>query len=141
MITEQTMELLEQTKIDQISITESAAKAVQELLIKRNLPGYALRVYIGGGGCSGFQYGMALEGNIRDSDLIFEDFGVKVIVDEISINYLHGATIDYVDELMGSGFKINNPNAVATCGCGQSFRTAGDTQGTTAAYSSSCGCH
>ena len=73
------MELLEQTKIDQISITESAAKAVQELLIKRNLPGYALRVYIGGGGCSGFQYGMALEGNIRDSDLVFEDFGVKIL--------------------------------------------------------------
>jgi iron-sulfur cluster assembly protein len=140
MTTGQIMELLEQTQIDQITITESAAKAVQELINTRNLPGYTLRVYISGGGCSGFQYGMALEGNVRDSDLVFEDFGVKVIVDEISINYLHGATIDYVDELMGSGFKINNPNAVATCGCGQSYRTAGDTQDTTSASSSCCGC-
>jgi len=90
---------------------------------KRNLTGYALRVFISGGGCSGFQYGMALEGNIREQDLSYEVDGVQVVVDEVSIDYLRGATIDYVEDVMGSGFKIDNPNAVASCGCGNSFRT------------------
>ncbi len=118
------MALLEQT--DQITLTTSAAEAVRDLLTKRNLTGYALRVYISGGGCSGYQYGMGLDSNIRDEDSVFEQDGVKVVVDEVSINYLRGATIDYVDELMGSGFKIHNPNAISTCGCGNSFRTAED---------------
>lgn len=121
-----------------ISLTPAAANAVQELLAKRNLDGYALRVFVSGGGCSGFQYGMALEDQIRDTDLVSEQHGVKLVVDEISINYLAGAEVDYVDEIMGSGFKITNPNAVATCGCGSSFRTQNDQ-----AYSSGggCGCH
>jgi iron-sulfur cluster assembly protein len=118
------MALLEQT--EQIILTSPAAEAVRELLNKRNLQGHALRVYISGGGCSGYQYGMGLESNIRDEDCIFEQNGIKVVVDEVSINYLRGATIDYVDEIMGSGFKIDNPNAVSTCGCGNSFRTAND---------------
>jgi iron-sulfur cluster assembly protein len=122
------MALLEQEKTEMISLTDSAAKAVSELLQKRELDGYALRVYIAGGGCSGYQYGMALEGNIRQEDLIFEQHGVKVVVDEVSINYLRGAKIDYVDEIMGSGFKIENPNAISSCGCGSSFRTAGDAE-------------
>lgn len=120
------MTLIEQTQTDQITLTSPAAAAVQDLLQKRNLEGYALRVYVAGGGCSGFQYGMALEGNIRETDHIFEQHGVKLVVDEMSIEYLHGATIDYVDEIMGSGFKIQNPNALSTCGCGNSFRTSGD---------------
>jgi iron-sulfur cluster assembly protein len=110
----------------QISLTPSAASAVSDLLSKRNLEGYALRVFISGGGCSGFQYGMALEGNVRENDLVFEEHGVKIVVDEVSISYLQGATVDYVDEVMGSGFKIENPNAVSSCGCGSSFRNAGD---------------
>jgi iron-sulfur cluster assembly accessory protein len=122
------MALLEQQKTETISLTESAAEAVNELLQKRKLDGCALRVYIAGGGCSGYQYGMALEGNTRQEDLIFEQHGVKVVVDEVSINYLRGATIDYVDGIMGSGFKIENPNAISSCGCGSSFRTAGDTE-------------
>jgi iron-sulfur cluster assembly protein len=122
------MALLEQEKTETISLTDSAAKAVSELLQKRELDGYALRVYIAGGGCSGYQYGMALEGNIRQEDLVFEQHGVKVVVDEVSINYLRGAKIDYVDEIMGSGFKIENPNAISSCGCGSSFRTAGDAE-------------
>jgi iron-sulfur cluster assembly accessory protein len=113
-------------KTPQIILTPSAASAVSELLTKRNLDGYALRVYISGGGCSGYQYGMALEGNVRETDLVFEEHGVKVVIDEVSISYLNGATVDYVDEVMGSGFKIENPNAVSSCGCGSSFRTAGD---------------
>ncbi len=129
--------LLEQTQTDQITITEAAALAVSELLTKRNLEGYALRVFVAGGGCSGFQYGMALEGNIRDTDLVYNQHGVQVVVDEISIDYLNGSTIDFVDEIMGSGFKIENPNAVASCGCGNSFRTKEDP----ADASSSCGCN
>lgn len=115
--------LFEQTQTNQINLTQAAAEAVRDLLAKRNLEDYALRVFVQGGGCSGFQYGMALDNNIREEDAVFENYGIKVLVDEVSINYLNGATIDYVDELMGSGFKIENPNAVASCGCGSSFRT------------------
>jgi iron-sulfur cluster assembly accessory protein len=129
--------LLEQVQNDQITLTPTAAQAVRELLEKRNLSGYALRVFVSGGGCSGFQYGMALEGNVRDEDLSFEHDGVQVVVDEVSINYLRGATIDYVDDLMGSGFKIENPNAVSTCGCGSSFRTKDEAE----ASGDGCSCH
>lgn len=132
------MTLIEQTQTDQITLTEAAASAVSDLLQKRSLEGYALRVYVAGGGCSGFQYGMALEGNVRDTDHVFEEHGIKVVIDEISIDYLNGATIDYVDEVMGSGFKITNPNAVSTCGCGSSFRTTNDSAGS---GGGSCGCH
>lgn len=118
-----------------ITLTETAAQAVNDLIAKRDLQGYALRVFISGGGCSGFQYGMALEGKVREQDTVIEMHGVKVVIDEVSINYLRGASVDYVDELMGSGFKITNPNAVSTCGCGQSFRTSGDA----AASSGGCG--
>jgi iron-sulfur cluster assembly protein len=112
-----------QTQTEFVTLTPAAAQAVKDLLAKRNLEGYALRVFISGGGCSGFQYGMALEGAPRETDLSAEFDGVKVVVDEVSINYLQGATVDFVDSVMGSGFKIENPNAVSTCGCGSSFRT------------------
>jgi len=120
------MDLLEETKTAQIDLTPAAADAVQDLLAKRELGEMALRVFVSGGGCSGFQYGMALEDNIRDTDYVTEQHGVKLVVDEISINYLVGAKVDYVDEVMGSGFKIENPNAVSTCGCGSSFKTSDD---------------
>jgi iron-sulfur cluster assembly protein len=138
MFKEDIMEAPDTVDTAQINLTPAAANAVQELLAKRNLEGYALRVFVSGGGCSGFQYGMALEDNIRDTDLVSEQHGVKLVVDEISINYLAGAEVDYVDEIMGSGFKITNPNAVATCGCGSSFRTKDDQ-----AHSGEggCGCH
>jgi len=126
------MDLIEQTQTAQINLTEAAATAVQDLLKKRELGDLALRVFVSGGGCSGFQYGMALEDNIRDTDIVAEQHGVKLVIDEISINYLDGATVDYVDEIMGSGFKIENPNAVSTCGCGSSFRTSGDAAANTA---------
>ena len=106
-----------------ITLTPPAVQAVRGLLEKRNLEGHALRVFVSGGGCSGFQYGMALEGNIRAQDITAEFEGVKVVVDEISIDYLRGATVDYVEDVMGSGFKIENPNAISSCGCGSSFRT------------------
>jgi iron-sulfur cluster assembly accessory protein len=115
------MDLLEITQTDQLSVTTAAADAVQELFAKRELEGFALRVFVSGGGCSGFQYGMALEDNIRETDIVSEQHGVKIVVDEISINYLNGATVDYVDEVMGSGFKIEKPNAMSTFGFGSSF--------------------
>jgi iron-sulfur cluster assembly accessory protein len=104
--------------VDPVTLTESAAAAVRELLLQRELPDYALRVYISGGGCSGIQHGLALESNIRPEDTAFEAHGVKVVIDEVSIEYLRGATIDYVQDENASGFKILNPNAVQACHCG-----------------------
>lgn len=114
------MTISEQTQVQMINLTTSAADAVRDLLTNRNLEGYALRVFISGGGCSGYQYGMALDDNIRETDNVVESNGVKVLVDEVSINYLFGSTVDYVEDLMGGGFKIENPNALSSCGCGQS---------------------
>lgn len=135
------MDVIEQTDLGTVLLTESAAAAIQDLMMKRELQGYALRVFVSGGGCSGFQYGMALEGNTREQDTVFEQHGVKVVVDEVSIEYLRGATVDYVDELMGSGFKIHNPNAVSTCGCGSSFRTSGESGAEGGGGSCGCGNH
>jgi iron-sulfur cluster assembly accessory protein len=116
--------MLEDTvQTEVVNLTPSAVEAVKALLAKLNLEGYALRVFVSGSGCSGFQYGMSLEGNFRPEDFSSEFDGVKVVVDEISIDYLRGASIDYVDDIMGSGFKIENPNALSSCGCGSSFRT------------------
>ena len=132
------MVLAEQTQIETIELTPSAANAVRELMSKRELEGYALRVFIKGGGCSGYQYGMALDNNFREQDLVVETNDVKVLIDEVSIDYLRGATIDYVEDIMGSGFKVENPNAVSSCGCGSSFRT----EGGEAPQGSSCNsCH
>jgi len=117
------MVLAEQTQTETIALTPAAAEAVRDLLAKRDLDGYALRVFIKGGGCSGYQYGMALDDNFREQDFVTDCHGVKVIVDEVSIDYLRGATVDFVEDVMGSGFKVDNPNAVASCGCGSSFRT------------------
>jgi len=120
-----------------ITITPSAAARVRSLLSERNLPDYALRIFVSGGGCSGLQYGMALEGQVRQDDLRFKAGDVDVVIDPMSIGYLGGATIDYEDDLMGGGFKIDNPNAVASCGCGHSFRTGEQSDGES---SGGCGC-
>jgi len=120
-----------------ITLTPSAAARVRSLLTERNLPDYALRVFVSGGGCSGLQYGMALEGQVRQDDLRFRAGDVEVVIDPMSIGYLGGATIDYVDDLMGGGFKVDNPNAVASCGCGHSFRADGQPAQES---SGGCGC-
>ncbi len=130
---------IEETQIDMVTLSPAAANAVRDLLAKRNLSGYALRVFVSGGGCSGFQYGMALENNIRPTDVCFGYEDVQLVVDEVSINYLRGASIDYVDSVMGSGFKIENPNAVSSCGCGSSFRTKGDSYSNESGGCSGCG--
>ena len=108
-----------------IILLPAAASKIRALLTERNLPDHALRVFVAGGGCSGMQYGMALEREAGEFDHVVEQDGVKVLVDATSMMYLAGATIDYVDNLMGGGFRIENPKAVSTCGCGHSFRTTG----------------
>lgn len=115
---------IEQIQTETVTLTPAAVQAVRELMEKRELQGYALRVFVSGGGCSGLQYGMALEKNIRPEDLVSEFDDVKVVVDEISINYLQGATVDYVDGPMGTGFKIDNPNAMSSCGCSSASTSA-----------------
>ncbi|NUP99607.1 MAG: iron-sulfur cluster insertion protein ErpA, partial [Armatimonadetes bacterium] len=107
-----------------VTLTERAATEVSALLEKQQKTDHALRVWISGGGCSGFQYGMALDNEPDTDDKAFESHGVKVLVDPMSFQYLDGAEIDFVDTLMGGGFKVNNPNAASTCGCGHSFQTA-----------------
>lgn len=106
-----------------LTITTAAAAKVRELLEDRDLEGYALRVFVQGGGCSGLSYGMGFENNIYEQDRVVESDGVRFVIDPTSLMYMQGAEIDYVDSLMGGGFAVNNPNAVSSCGCGHSFRT------------------
>ena len=114
----------DETITQSVTLTQPAAEAIRDVLLQKNLPGYALRLFISGGGCSGYQYGLALDSNIRSEDIVIETDGIKLIVDEVSIKYLQGATVDYVDGMTSSGFKIINPNAVSSCGCGQSFNSS-----------------
>jgi len=109
-----------------ICVTPAAASRLQSLLDEKGQADSGLRVFVSGGGCSGMQYGMAIENEIREMDEVFESEGIKLIVDVNSLMYLAGAEVDYVDNIMGGGFAIKNPNAVSTCGCGQSFRSEQD---------------
>lgn len=123
-----------------LSVTPMAVETVRKLLEEKDLPGHGLRVFVAGGGCSGMQYGMAFEENPQASDEVVEVDGVKFIVDPMSLQYVRGATIDYVDNLMGGGFRIDNPNAVSSCGCGHSFRTEGSPAGQGHGQGGACGC-
>ena len=105
-----------------LTITSLAATKVQEFLDQNGRPAAGLRVRVVGGGCSGFQYQLALDDAASDGDQVFEQNGIKLFVDPRSALYLDGTQIDYVDDLMGSGFKFNNPNATGSCGCGESFQ-------------------
>ncbi len=130
---------LVQTDSDILLVTPAAADKIRGLMAEKNLTGYGLRVFVAGGGCSGMQYGMAFEGNPLPNDQIVETGGIRLIVDPVSLPYIQGASIDYVDNLMGGGFRIDNPNAVSTCGCGHSFRTGG--QAGADHGSGGCSCH
>ncbi|MGH2542376.1 MAG: iron-sulfur cluster insertion protein ErpA [Ardenticatenaceae bacterium] len=122
-----------------VTMTQAAANVVRDLLQEKNIPNHLLRIFVAGGGCSGMQYGMAFEAQPRAGDAVEEPFeGVRLLIDPTSAAYLTGAEIDYVDSLMGGGFRIENPNAVTTCGCGHSFRTAG-TQSAASASRGGCG--
>lgn len=122
-----------------INFTDAARDMVRNLLVQKNVPDYGLRVFVAGGGCSGMQYGMALEAEPRPYDHVFDNGGVKLFVDPTSMMYLTGATVDYEDSLMGGGFRIENPNAVSSCGCGTSFKTK-DSAGAASA-AGGCSCH
>lgn len=111
------------TETSIVTLTGAAATRVRDLLQQENDPSLGLRVFVSGGGCSGLQYGMTLDEE-QEGDVVIVQERVKLFVDEMSVGYLTGSDIDYVDSLMGAGFVVNNPNAVSACGCGQSFKTA-----------------
>ena len=112
MLEELDTKIITETEISTISLSIAASDAVKNILTERNLEGYALRVYVAGGGCCGVNFGMALDNNIRDVDTTFEANGVQVVVDEVSIDYLRGATIDFVnDPVRGAGFAVDSPMA------------------------------
>ena len=106
-----------------IHVTETAAEKITALLTEENKTGAGLRVFVQGGGCSGFQYGLMIDEGEGDeaSDQVFEVNGVRLFVDPICIRYMKGAEVDFVDNQAGGGFTIKNPNARSTCGCGSSF--------------------
>lgn len=104
-----------------ITLTENCAKQINTLKDKEKSPDLCLRIMVDGGGCQGFEYVFKPETTVHDDDHVFEKNGAKILVDEISLPYLDGAEIDYVDDLIGAHFKINNPNATSSCGCGTSF--------------------
>lgn len=118
-----------------ITLSPAASDAVKNILAERKLEGYALRVYVAGGGCCGVNFGMALDNNFRDVDTTLDINGVKVVVDEVSIDYLRGASIDFVnDPVRGAGFAVDSPNAKGSeCSCGSG-------QEHSHASSDSCGC-
>ncbi len=107
-----------------ITLSSRAATELKDLMASQEKSDAALRVWVAGGGCSGLSYGMALDDNPpEDGDQTFEQDGVKILIDPMSLQYMEGATVDYVDDNLGGGFKIDNPNAVSSCGCGSSFKT------------------
>lgn len=106
---------------DPVVFTESAATKVSSLIEEEGNPNLKLRVFIAGGGCSGFQYGFTFDEELQDGDIEVEKLGVTLLIDPMSIQYLTGAEIDYKDDLEGAQFVIRNPNAATTCGCGSSF--------------------
>jgi len=123
-----------------ITITDTAAEKLSGILDQKGMKDtHGLRVFVKGGGCGGMQYGMTFDDTSREGDQVYEQHGMRVLVDATSLFYVEGANIDYVDNLMGGGFHIDNPNAVSSCGCGSSFRTAESPNGEEAQQS--CGHH
>ena len=129
MLQELETKVITETNIPTITLSTAASDAVKNILTERNLEGYALRVYVAGGGCCGVNFGMALDNNFRDVDTTFDVNGVMLVVDEVSIDYLRGASIDFVnDPVRGAGFAVDSPNAKGHehahgeegCGCGGS---------------------
>ncbi|WP_455380892.1 iron-sulfur cluster insertion protein ErpA [Acidihalobacter prosperus] len=115
------VELAENSIPDPLLFTDSAARKVKELIDEEDNPELKLRVFVTGGGCSGFQYGFTFDENVGDGDTTVENAGVTLLIDPMSYQYLVGAEIDYTEGLEGAQFVIRNPNATTTCGCGSSF--------------------
>ena len=118
------MQAVQNEKRD-VTVTEAAARKATELLSAHGKEGAAIRVFVKSGGCSGYSYGMAIDDRMLEDDNLFEDRGVRVVVDKMSLPLLRGSEVDYVENMMGGGFSVNNPNATSACGCGSSFRTDG----------------
>lgn len=116
-----------------ITLTPQAVNELKEIIAKEERQGLGLRVFVSPGGCSGMSYGMTLEDQQEEGDLVVEQDGIRLFVDEFSVAYLGGSEIDYTDSLMGGGFAVRNPNAARTCACGHSFDTGQDQQ-----YARSC---
>jgi iron-sulfur cluster insertion protein len=104
-----------------IVVTENAARQIAALRTQEQAENAFLRIAVSGGGCSGFQYGLSFDDQRNDDDFLFERDGVTVVVDDVSLGLLNGAEVDFVEDLMGASFRINNPNAASSCGCGNSF--------------------
>jgi iron-sulfur cluster assembly protein len=111
-----------------LTISDNAVGELKRILEKKGNPDLGLRVFVSPGGCSGLSYGMSFEDSPGDEDMIVEREGVKLVVDEVSLMYIQGAEIDYVDALMGGGFTVYNPNAVKSCACGHSFDTGSNAE-------------
>lgn len=107
-----------------VSLSASAAKRVAELKARENLPNSFLRLTVSGGGCSGFRYGFSFDEAKQADDVVFERDGVALVVDEVSLELVKGAEIDFVEDMMGASFQVKNPNAASSCGCGNSFAVA-----------------
>ncbi len=105
----------------QVSLTTSAAERVAQLIEMEGKPALRFRIAITGGGCSGFSYNFSLDDALAEDDKVFDQHGVEVVVDRLSLELVNGAEIDFVEDMMGASFKINNPNAASSCGCGSSF--------------------
>jgi iron-sulfur cluster assembly protein len=132
---------LNDTKTTLVTLTEMAAEKLGGILEQKGLiETHALRVFVKGGGCGGMQYGMTFDDDIQESDQVFEQFGMRVVIDPTSFLYVGGSSIDYIDNLMGGGFHIENPNAASSCGCGSSFRTNGAPAGAAAGGGCGSGC-
>ena len=113
-----------------ITLTPRALTELKDLMVSQEKQEAALRVWVAGGGCSGLSYGMALDdGQPEEGDQVYDQEGVKIVVDPLSLSYMEGASVDYVDDQFGGGFKIDNPMAVSSCGCGSSFKTEGSAAG------------
>ncbi|MBT7445215.1 MAG: iron-sulfur cluster insertion protein ErpA [Methylococcales bacterium] len=106
-----------------LEVSESAAAKVAELIAEEDVEGLKLRIYVSGGGCSGFQYGFTFDEKTNEGDTAVEKDGITVLIDPMSYQYLVGAEIDYKEDLQGAQFVVRNPNATTTCGCGSSFST------------------
>jgi iron-sulfur cluster assembly accessory protein len=135
--------MLQEIETQLFTLTPAASDAVKNILAERNLDGYALRVYVAGGGCCGVNFGMALDNNFRDVDTTFEANGVRVVVDETSIDYLRNATVDFVnDPQRGAGFAVDSPNAKKEggCACGTGSH-AHNSNESSCACGGSCGCN
>ena len=110
----------------QVTLSEGATSKLKELIGKHGtVEETYLRVYVTGGGCSGFRYGMALDNKLHEGDQVLQNNGIKVVIDQNSSEFIDGSSVDYVESVAGSGFTISNPNNLSTCGCGQSFNQKG----------------